>query len=506
MKREEYDPPELYDKIIRNANLFYNGHSPEISDFEYDDGLRELMRQNPSFSIYDYITYEEQFKRVPHTVKFPNFEKVDFNRLQLECNDSDIVLTCKYDGGSCIALYSETGELQNILTRSNEVDGIVQTEKLRKKVPQRVNPDVRGILFECTVDISEGNRSASNGLLNSKYKQEDVDSKLFVNFFDVILRKRALGYEQRMQLAGVPYNTFTVQGAMKLKEMGDEPYVEVEREGKVRKIPVDGIVAYSNVDPLYGRIYKFYSTQYKITTVKKLTFDPSSETGINNIVVEFEPVKIGAITIKRCGNAGSWKTIKDKKLGVGSQVEVYLTKVTIPAIASNTPWTEEPKPKCPWCGHELSEFQGKLVCKNLDCTFWEDFFETRYFNILREHVGKEWVDEFTVNGKFDIEMMAKAEIKTGYTLSRFITQSKYMYYLLKPPRVNGKTYDNIRLAVQQAYEDEPPKDTFELADIVLNQLQNANQREYSEMVWDKLMHFLRKEAKVRKDLKAKGYN
>lgn len=502
MKREDYDPPELYDKIIRNANLFYNGHKPEVDDFEYEEGLKELMRQNPSFSIYDYIVYEKQFERVPHTIKFPNFEKVDFNRLQLECNESDIVLTCKYDGSSIVAMYSETGELQNILTRSNEVDGIVQTEKLRKKVPQKVDPQIRAILFEATV---EGNRAYSNGLTNSKYKQEEVDELLFLNPFDVILRGRLLGYKQRMDLTGLKYNTLTIQEALKLKELGDEPYYEAEREGKIRKIPVDGIVAYSNVDPLYGRIYKFYSTQYKISTVTKLTFDPSSETGINNVVVEFEPVKIGAITVKRCGNAGSWKTIKDKKLGVGSQVEVYLAKVTIPAIASNTPWTEEPKPKCPWCGHELSEFQGKLVCKNLDCSFWEDFFETRYFNILREFKGNEWVDEFTVNGKFDINMMAKAELKSGLTLSGFITQSKYMYYLLKPPRVNGKTYDTIKRGIQQAFEDEPPKDTFELADIVLNQLQNANQREYSEMVWDKLMHFLRKEAKIRKEWQMKGY-
>lgn len=502
MKREMYDPPELYDKIIKNANLFYNGYKPEIDDIEYDDGLKELMRQNPGFSIYDHIVYEKQFERVPHTIKFPNFEKLEFSRLQLECNDPDLVLTCKYDGSSVIIMYDGDGNLQNILTRSNEIDGIVQTEKLRNKVPQKVDPSVRAILAECTV---EGNRSLANGLINSKYKQEEVNEKLFLNFFDVILRGRVLGYEQRMKLAGVPYNTLTVKEAMQLKELGDEPYYVAEREGRVRKIPVDGIVAYSNVDPLYGKIYKFYSTQYKISTVKKLTFEPSAETGINNIVVQFDPVKIGSITVKKCGNAGSWKTIKEKKLGPGSQVEVYLTKVTIPAIHSNTPWTEEPIPKCPWCGEVLEEFQGKLICKNLDCGFWEDFFETRYFNILREHVGSEWVDEFTVNGKFDINLMAKAELKSGYTLSRFITQSKYMFYLLKPPRVNRKTYDDIRRAVQQAYEDEPPKDTFELADIVLNQLKNENQRDYSVMIWDKLMHFLRKEAKVRKEWQIKGY-
>ena len=61
----------------------------------------------------------------------------------------------------------------------------------------------------------------------------------------------------------------------------------------------------------------------------------SSETGMVNVVVEFEPVKIGSTTVKRCGNAGTWNTIKSKKLGVGSKVKVFLTKVTIPMIAEN---------------------------------------------------------------------------------------------------------------------------------------------------------------------------
>lgn len=501
MKREDYRNPEEFDALIQAAQNYYNGRPTGMDDFRYDSLLADIKSQNPSFNIFDYVVYETDSKRVPHSVKFPNFEKVDFGRLQLEGGESDITLTPKNDGCSIVAYFLD-GKLQNILTRSNEVEGVVQTNKLWTKVPKTVNPDIRAILFEAT---TEGNRSLSNGLINSKYKQDEVDEKITLNPFDCILWNRLLGYKQRMDMTGLEYTTLTIQEALAIKDMGDEPYIVITRNGKQIKVPVDGIVAYSNVDPLYGRIYKFYSTQYKISTVTKLTFEPSSETGINNIVVEFEPVKIGAITVKRCGNAGSWKTIKEKKLGVGSQVEVYLAKVTIPAIASNTPWTEEPKPKCPWCGHELSEFQGKLVCKNLDCSFWEDFFETRYFNILREFKGNEWVDEFTVNGKFDINMMAKAELKSGLTLSKFITQSKYMYYLLKPPRVNGKTYDTIKRGIQQAFEDEPPKDTFELADIVLNQLQNANQREYSEMIWDKLMHFLRKEAKIRKEWQMKGY-
>ena len=468
-----------------------------MTDYEYDQLMSEIKEENPSFDIFEYVRYEQDGERREHTVVFPNFEKVEFDRLQTEYDQNDMVLTCKYDGASVIAYYSEDGSLQNIMTRSNERDGIVQTRKLWNKVPHNVNPSIKAILFEATV---EGKRSDANGLINSKYLQERVDDELFLNPFDVILRKRALGYIDRMNLTGLHYDVLTIQQAVGLKQQGDEPVIRLEREGKERNIPVDGIVVYSKTEPFFGRIYKFYATDAKSSVVTALHFDPSRETGLNNVVVEFEPVRIGSINVKRCGNAGSWKTIREKKLGVGSRVKVFLTKVTIPQIRENTPWTEEPIPTCPWCDQPLEEFQGKLVCKNLDCGFWEDFFETKYFNILREKKGDEWVDEYTVQKRFDIYMMARAEKITGYTLSGFIMHPQYLYYLIKPPRVGGKVYEELKQRIQARAIAEKPKDTFQLAEIILSCIYNDNQREYCEMVWDKLVYFLRKVTRIRKNL------
>ena len=499
MKREEYRIPEHFDRVVEAANDFYNGRTPELTDYDYDELLKELKEENPSFNIFDYVTYEGQGEKRPHMIHIPNFEKVEFERVQTEGAESGVVLTPKNDGCSCLAYYTN-GRLQTILTRSNEETGVVQTEKLRHKVPQKVDPQVRAILFECTV---EGDRSKANGLINSKYKQDEVDEKLFVNFFDVVLNGRLLGYEARMKLAGVEPTILTIKDAVRLKQMGDEPYIEAVREGKLRKIPVDGIVAYSNIDPRYGRIYKFYASTDRVTTVTGLTYKFSNDTGLVSVVVNFEPVKIGFITAKNCGNAGSWKTICEKQLGVGSEVKVHLAKATIPAISENTPWTEEPEPTCPWCGEPLVEFQGKLLCENMDCGGWEDMFETKYFNILCEHKGSEWVDEFTVNGKFGIDMMARAEVETGLTLTKFLTVPEYMFYLLKPKGVNGKTYEEVKQRVLFACKKNPPKDTIELAQLLLGNIFNQNQHEYCELVWKRLMYFLKKEVKVRKALMAK---
>ena len=477
------------ENLIKAASKYYAGEPTGIDDRTYDSWMEYVKLCDPSFNIFEHVTTIESAEgSIPHTIRIPVFEKHDFEELESMTEyPSDWVFTPKNDGCSIVAYYLD-GNLQYILTRSDEQTGKVQTNKLKGKVPNEVNPEIRAILFEAVVPT---NRSKANGLINSKYKQDEVDELITLRPFDCVLWKRVLPYEERMRLTGLDYCTLTIQDALSLRGQGDEPKLD-------GNIPVDGIVVYSNVNPTFGRIFKFYATDDKETTVEKLEFSTSPKTGLINIVAQVEPVKIGPTNIRRIGNVGTWKTVKERKLGKGSKVSVFLAKMTIPAIRSeNSKWEEEPKPVCDWCGSPLEEFSGKLICKNLDCGFWEDYFTTKYFNLLREKMGTEWVDEFTVNGKFGIDMLARAEIKSGLLFCKLLRYPRYLFYLLEPPRIQGSKYDQVLRRIVYECEQKNPRDLFEAAEIVINSVNSPDQHKYSEMVWEKLKHFLMKLKSIR---------
>lgn len=479
--------------LLTAANNYYNGRETGITDLEYDTIMDRVKTERPDFNIFDYVKYDVDSEHGVHPLTIPTFQKVNYDTLSSEWNE-DLVLTPKYDGCSIVAYYTN-GELQNILTRSDESTGIVQTNKLKGKVPNVVDPEIRAILFEA---LTPEHRSAANGLVNSKYKQDEVDSKLRLRPFDCVLTSRCLGYIDRMNLTGLDYTVLTVAESLSLRGQGDEPKLYVE-DWDI-EVPVDGIVAYSKTRGEFGKIYKFYVTEAKVSTVTNLKFEQSSDTGIVNITAEFEPVRIGSINVKKVGNVGSWDTVKEKKLGVGSEVKVLLTKMTIPYITSNTPWKEIPRPICNWCNLPLSDFQGKLICENPECGFWVDYFATRYFNIMREVKSSDWVDEVTVKGKFGFSTLVRAEKLSGVTFSSLLVKPKYLMYVLKPPRLTGKAWDKRWEEFQFAIKREQPQNTLELEKVFCSVLTTSQQREYVELIWDILKKLLVKLSQARREI------
>lgn len=133
-----------------------------------------------------------------------------------------------------------------------------------------------------------------------------------------------------------------------------------------------------------------------------------------------------------------------KKLGIGSQVKVILAKMTIPQISENTSWKEPPKPTCPVCGSLLQGYGKDLICSNLDCKFWDNFFMDRIFTHFETFMGKEWVDEFTTVNPYTLETLKKAIKITEFDLVGYLRKTENMFEILKPLRLNGKTYDEKR--------------------------------------------------------------
>ena len=491
MDFETLVPEQRVDLAIKVANNYYNGRPTGMTDYDYDQLLEKVKEDDPSFNIYRHVIYENDSVKARHEIPLPAIGKIDFKNLeQMATIPDDWVLTPKYDGCSIVVYYDKSGNLRNIITRSDDVTGVVQTKKLRGKVPNKVTPGIHAIFFEALVQ--EGGRSKANGLINSKYKQDEVDELLTLRPFDVVLYGRILGYKQRMDMTGLDYTCLSLFEAIDLGRQGDEPIC--------RGFPVDGVVVYSNVRPAYSQIYKFYSTQCQSSVVTKVLTPISPDTGLGNVVVEFDTVRIGKTNVHRCGNLGNYVTVCDKKLGVGSNIKVKLAKLTIPQITENTPWVEPIKPVCEHCGSELEEFQGKLICPNIGCHFWENKFEDKYFSVTKDYKGKGWVDEFTVNSEYNLELMAKAEIETGIRFEQMCMNPELMLYFLEPPRLKSSLYEAVKQRVKDWYDKDKHVTLEEVKNLVVAAVYNKNSKAYMEEVFLRLMHVVERLNEIRERL------
>lgn len=467
--------------LVDISNNYYNGRPTGYTDYEYDELRSKVMEENPGFRLFDHVVYETDSVKARHPITIPVFEKMNFKDLeQMGSIPDDWVLTPKYDGCSIVSYYDRSGNLQNILTRSDESSGVVQTSKLKGKVPNKVEPGIRAILFEALV--TEGGRSKANGLINSKYKQDEVDQMITLRPFDVVMYDRVIGYEARMKLTGLDYTVLTMNDCISLGLQGDEPYLG--------KFPVDGVVVYSNIYPSFGRIYKFYASSMKSTVITNVIYQTSGLTGLAHAVYEFEPVKIGKITARKCGNPGNFNTIVRKKLGIGSRVKLELAKLTIPYIRENTEWTEPLDPKCEHCGSPFEEFQGELICTNLGCKFWSNFLEDRYFSVIRDAKGKEWVDEFTVNGEYNLEMMARCETETNLYFENMCKFPELLLYFVKPPKLQGKSYEAIKQKIMAVYNENIHTTLEDSINVVLDCTANTNSKAYISEVWKRIVRVI----------------
>ncbi|HRW21622.1 MAG TPA: NAD-dependent DNA ligase LigA, partial [Bacteroidales bacterium] len=146
---------ELSDTIRYHNELYYRDAQPEISDFEYDQLLKELQRletQYPEFAQTDSPTQRigndisNKFETVYH--KYPMLslgntysreELSDFyRRVQqgLEGQECEFVCELKYDGVS-ISLTYENGKLTRAVTRGDGTRGDDVTENVKtiKSIP-----------------------------------------------------------------------------------------------------------------------------------------------------------------------------------------------------------------------------------------------------------------------------------------------------------------------------------------------------------------------------------
>lgn len=443
---------EMKEKLIKNANLFYNGLETEIPDAVYDGLLKLILTEDSTFNVYDHIVYTNDGVQVPHDITFRDFTK---NNDISEFSDeegfidykSKYYVLPKLDGSSVVTYYNNDGTLDKILSRSDDETGFLNTNKLKNKVPAVIPGCIR-MLAEAVVPLKDGGRAKANGMINSKYMQDDVDQYLTLVPFDYY----------KLDGSKVPNTDIEVTDYEVFCRIRDKGEFVFNNE----VYPCDGIVGYPRDDNEVLDIHKLYYTESAITEITEISLE-NAWTGIKHPVANFETVLLDGTYVSRA-SMSNYQLLKESRIYPGVKVKVIKANMTIPKIIEVVSEPDEVAENeyfnsivCSDCGSPVREIGVDVVCTNPTCDWWVRKMLTSIAEVTENNTQE--ISELIWNSvevpKSVIDLLVTEEF-----LSKFNSDISYALYFLGLPRlseakieamVNAKAEENSGLICEVIY-------------------------------------------------------
>lgn len=422
---------QLADEIRRHEYLYHVKDTPEISDYEFDQLMRELKgleQEHPDLVQPDSPTQRvgggpvADFAKVPHQPPmlsldnaFGEEELRDFDRRVqglAEGEPVEYVCELKIDGLS-ISLRYENGLLVQGATRGDGETGEDVTENIRTigSIPLRLDPAagpipesliVRGEIYMEKRVLEELNRAleaqgkpllqnprnAAAGGLRQKDPRKTRERRLD-SFIYNLVGAEAQGIEDHWSsLERLAALRFKVNEHRILAKSIDDviAWTETWRE-KRYDLPyeIDGLVikvnslaqrermGFTSKFPRWAIAYKFPAEE-KETTVESISLEVG-RTGAVTPSADLRPVRIAGTTVKRA-TLHNEDNIRAKDVRVGDTVIVRKAGEIIPEVVRvvvekrpdwAVPW-QFPE-NCPACGVELVRAEGEAAvrCPNPLC-------------------------------------------------------------------------------------------------------------------------------------------
>lgn len=419
---------ELREKIEYHNRKYYIENSPEISDYQYDMLMKELIaleEQNPQFksplSPSQRVGGEplEEFRQVTHARPMLSLDNT-YSAEELRAFDERVrKITQKftYDAelkidGLAVSVTYEDGLFKTGATRGDGVrgDNVTVNMKTIRQIPLGIkSKDKQFLSFEARGEVylsreqfekineareKEGEplfanpRNAAAGslrLLDPKmvakrglklfaYSLEDAES------FGIKTQSEALEKLSELGLPVNPENTTCadIEEVIKFcdkweKKRHSLPYEIDGMVIKVNEFDKQKILGFTAKSPRWAIAYKFKAEQAK-TKLKAITVQVG-RVGSLTPVAELEPVKLAGTIVKRATLHNEDEIIR-KDIRIGDAVMVEKAGEIIPEVVSVV--TEErtgkekkfkmPK-ECPVCGSEVVREEGLAItrCENLKC-------------------------------------------------------------------------------------------------------------------------------------------
>lgn len=413
----------LREELHGHNYLYYVLDKPEISDYEFDQKLKELQKleeehpefydeNSPTLRVGGAVT--KSFATVVHEHRMysldNSYSKEDLENWEKRIRkavDGEINFTCelKYDGAS-ISLTYENGAFKKAVTRGDGIKGDDVTNNVRtiRTVPLKLKGDYpekfdiggeivlpyEGFAHLNAARVEAGEepyanpRNTASGSLKLQDSGEVAKRPLDCLLYG--LKGHNLGISTQFEsLEKARSWGFKVPDEAKLaKDMGevlkyisfwdkhrhDLPY---ETDGvvvKVNDLHQQDELGYTSKSPRWAMAYKFQAEQ-AATRLKKITYQVG-RTGAVTPVANLEPVKLGGTVVKR---ASLHNADQIEKLDIREGDVVYVEKggEIIPKIVGvnfkeRDPQSEPTKyiTHCPKCDSQLVRNEGEAqhYCPN----------------------------------------------------------------------------------------------------------------------------------------------
>lgn len=487
----------LIDKINYHSDKYYNQDTPEISDFEYDMLMKELIKleaENPEFKRVDSPSNRvggvalDKFDQVTHKNPMLSLSNAysaedlrDFDRRVKEMADGDVeyVVEFKIDGLS-VGITYENGEFKSAATRGNGIIGedISKNAMTIKSVPLKID-DKREIIVRGEVYISKENFEKVN-----EY-QEEHDLQVFANPRNLaagslrqldskLTAKRPLdifvfNLENINELDGIDTHSdsleylkklgFSVSENYKICKSIDEviEFIEywTENRGSL-KFDIDGmVVKVNNIEqrnemgftaksPRWAIAYKFPAERKKS---KILDIEVEvGRTGTITPTAILEPVRLAGTSVSRA-TLHNEDFIREKDIKLFDHVIVQKAGDIIPQIVEVVKEDRTGDEKdfvmpsvCPECGEPTVRLEGEAAvkCINISCPA----------QIRRGMI------HFVSREAMDIDGMGESII-TLFLKEGLIKDVSDIYYLKKEQivpleRMGEKSADNLIKAIEKS--------------------------------------------------------
>ena len=414
----------MREAIEYHNHRYYVLSNPEISDFEYDLLMNELItlekkhpqyrdENSPSQRVGSDLNREfEQVEHVYPMMSLANTyseeELKDFDQRVRKTIGDDFEYTAelKYDGVA-IGLTYENGNLVRAVTRGDGIRGDVVTDNVRtiRSIPLKLRgrdyPDsfeIRGEIFmsyegfrrmnemrkEAGEDLFANPRNATSGTL--KMQNSSLVAKRPLDCYLYHMLGEDLPFDSHYENLTEARNWgFKIPEYMKRIGNLEELFGYIRHWDKARnELPfgIDGIVlkvnrydqqealGFTAKSPRWAISYKFRAEQ-AATRLLSIDFQVG-RTGAVTPVANLEPVQLAGTTVKRASlhNADQ---IKALDIRIGDEVYVEKGGEIIPKITGVNLQAREPGSlvfrfigNCPECGSELVRHEGEAAhyCPN----------------------------------------------------------------------------------------------------------------------------------------------
>ncbi len=420
---------QLRTELNNHNYAYYVENNPEISDYEFDQLLRELINlektfpelfspDSPSNRVGGIVA--DGFKPFNHIVPMMSIDNVmneneayDFdkriNKLLETMNGHEYIGQPKFDGVSASITYKE-GTLSNAATRGNGKTGeeITNNIKTIRSIPLKFRslkgiPKIIEIRGEVIYPINsfknlnkelveEGEpvfanpRNAASGALRQldssitagrpldffAWGIGAVEGKIFNNEYEIISQLKEWGFkvEKKIQICKNIDEAITYHHNME----AEREKLGYEVDGvviKLNNLQLQKSLGTTAKYPRWSIAYKFKPRQ-ATTIINDITVQVG-RIGLLTPVAELEPVIISGINVKRA-SLHTEDIINSKDIRIGDTVLVQRAGDVIPDVVKpiiekrtgNEKKFTMPR-KCPVCKTNSEKDNAYYYCPNIDC-------------------------------------------------------------------------------------------------------------------------------------------